>query len=427
VRRHATILALVALAFVLRVAVRLALTAPDAVDEGYTFYLGIARTFVDGGGLCGAPGEGCTQRVPVYPLFLAPFVATGWLYPGLAIAQAMLGAATVWLVWRLARHLFGPRAALVAGALAALNPYAVVHDTALQDTSLVNLLIVASVYLLARSVRLQADPHEVRLKPDPTYDPTYVATDVTTFVAVAAGLALALAVLTTARVALMVPAALAWTALATPGPWRARARRAALVTIPVVLLVGGWVGRNWRIEGAPVLTTESGVSLWIANHDRTFAFFPRYSMDITAAETFATITPEQHAAITDTIGRPVARDRLLRGWARESIAADPAAVMWNGLRKVWVVASATLTPAHGGLAQAGYLALFLPVHLLAVWGLWRFRATDSAHLLSAAVLAAFVVTTAVFWAHTSHKSVVDSLLFVYAGGALAGLLGWRDA
>ena len=49
---------------------------------------------------------------------------------------------------------------------------------------------------------------------------------------------------------------------------------------------------------------------------------------------------------------------------------------------------------------------------------WRAR-RHADHLLAPALLAAFAATTAVYWAHTSHKSVIDALLFVYAAGALA--------
>ena len=389
---------LAGLAFVLRLGARLWLTDAASVEEGYTIYLTIARTFAEGGGLCGAPGEGCSQRMPLYPLLLSPLVANNWLHPGLAIVQSLIGAATVWLIGAVARDLFGWPTALLAAAVAALNPYAVVHDTALQETSLVNGLLVLSVWLFLVQRRTES-----------------------ALAGLGAGAALALCVLTTARVALLLPAALAWVAFATTGAWVVRARRTALVAVPIVLLVGGWVGRNWRIEGAPVLTTESGVSLWVGNNKYTFSHFPQESIDLSAADAFRAITTDQRAAIVATNGKPVARDRLLREWAGEAIAADPAATAWNAVRKIGIAVSATFTPARSPLVQLGYAAFFLPIHALAPWGLWRSRRTDSAHLLSMAVIASFLVTTAVFWAHTSHKSLIDAVLFVYAAGAITML------
>ena len=383
-------------AFLLRLGTRLWLTDAASVDEGYTFYLGIARTFVQGGGLCAAPGEACSQRVPVYPLLLAPLVAGGWLFPGLAIVQSAIGALTVWLTGAMARDVFGARAALVAAILAALNPYAVVHDTALQETSLVNCLLALSLFLLLPLRRSE--------KPA---------------AAVAAGATLGLAVLTTARVALLVPPALLWTVFVTPVPWQKGIRRAVLVALPLVLLVGGWMLRNWRIEGAPVLTTETGISLWLGNNAWTFESFPRDSIDRVSAASFASATPEQWADIRATIGKPVERDRLLRGWARDAVAADPVTTVVNAARKIWVVLSARYTPERSTLVQWGYAAFFLPIHMLAAWTLWRTWRTDRAHLLTMGVLTAFLFTTAVFWAHTSHKSLVDAVLLVYASAGLA--------
>ncbi len=61
--------------------------------------------------------------------------------------------------------------------------------------------------------------------------------------------------------------------------------------------------------------------------------------------------------------------------------------------------------------------MFVPIHLLAIAGLWRHRENWATHSLAVAILVAFGITTAVFWAHTSHKSCLDVLLFVYAAAA----------
>jgi 4-amino-4-deoxy-L-arabinose transferase-like glycosyltransferase len=65
-------------------------------------------------------------RMPLYPLFLAIFAGAGDSGILLArLAQALLGAATVWLIYRLAKDALGERPALLAGALACLDPYGV--------------------------------------------------------------------------------------------------------------------------------------------------------------------------------------------------------------------------------------------------------------------------------------------------------------
>ena len=66
----------------------------------------------------------------------------------------------------------------------------------------------------------------------------------------------------------------------------------------------------------------------------------------------------------------------------------------------------------------------MPVHLLAAVGLWRVRRRWREHLVVGVVFLAFALTTAVFWAHTSHKSYLDVFLFVYAS---AGVVGFAPA
>ena len=135
-------------AFTTRVVARVLAGEAAYLRSGYTFDLTIARTFVDGDGLCMATAAGCARRMPLYPLLIAPFAAVGHLFPWLPIVQAASGAATVWVGWKLALEIADQRAALLAAAMVAFNPYAILHDTALQETSLFNLLVAAAVYWL---------------------------------------------------------------------------------------------------------------------------------------------------------------------------------------------------------------------------------------------------------------------------------------
>jgi hypothetical protein len=57
---------------------------------------------------------------------------------------------------------------------------------------------------------------------------------------------------------------------------------------------------------------------------------------------------------------------------------------------------------------------FLPVYILAAVGLWQLRSDRGAAALLAWLLVSFLLTTAVFWSHTSHKSYLDVILFACA-------------
>jgi 4-amino-4-deoxy-L-arabinose transferase-like glycosyltransferase len=298
--------------------------------------------------------------------------------------------------------LFDRRAGLIAATAAAFNPYAIVHDTALQDTVFINVLIPLALLLMWRA-RVSGS----------------------TWLWSSGGLALALAVLTNARVALFVPCALAWTLANGGADWRQRLRAAVVVALPVLILVGGWTMRNWRVVGAPVLTTDAGAGLWVANNPKTFSHFPERSIDLTPDEMFEVMPPDRLAILEHFPGTEPEHDALLRGWAIDYMREDPLRTAVGASRKVWVAASAQLSPARSGIVQAGYAIVFIPIHLLAIWTLVRARTQRPEHRLTSLLLMSFVVTTAAFWAHTSHKSYLDAVLFVYAAGGLTALLSKR--
>lgn len=397
-------LALVAGAAVARIAAGLPRGEELLLRDGYEFYATISGNFLDGHGLCYSVEGGCAARLPLYPLWLAPFIASGTLYPGVIIAQAALGAMLAWIVAELGALLFDRRAGLVAAAAAAFNPYAVIHDTSLQDTVFINVLIPLAMLLLLRA-----------------------RAGGSTALWVGAGAALALAILTNARIALFMPCALGWVLAAGGRDWASRVRAGAIVMLPVVVLVGGWMVRNWRVVGAPVLTTEAGERLWFANNPRTFAHFPERSIDLTADELIQIVPAETRARLESFAGTEPQRDALVRGWALDYMQEDLLRTALGGMRKIWVAASAQLSPARGPILQAGYAIVFVPIHILAIWTLLRTRANRAEHHLTGLLLLSFALTTAAFWAHTSHKSYLDAVLFVYAAAAVTAWFPARTA
>jgi 4-amino-4-deoxy-L-arabinose transferase-like glycosyltransferase len=388
---------LVVAGFGLRLLLRLPAGESSFLDNGYTFYTDIARTFLEGHGFCGSPGEWCAGRMPIYPLLISPLLAAGWVFPGLIVVQAAIGGGMTWIAWRLGLELFDTRTGLLAAGMTAFSPYAMVHDTALQETVLLNALLALGVALLLQASRSSSG----RLF-------------------AAAGLALALAVLTSARVGLVLPVALAWTAVGTGRTWKRCVRDAVLLALPIALLVGGWMIRNWTFADAPALSTETGESLWYANNPWTFSHFPHESIDLSASESLEHLTQQQASARETIDGKDEAAvSRLMTTWAFDYVRTHPVDTIVGSVYKVWVVVSAQLSPSRGRLTQTGYLALYGTIHFLALIGLWRFRANWRRQALVWLVLWSFLLTTAVFWAHTSHKSVIDIFLFVYAGGVLS--------
>lgn len=391
-------LGIAGVAFLLRLGAGLA-KGPDYVDHGYTFYAEIARTFWDGNGLCAAPGVECAVRVPLYPLLIAPFLALDAAYPWLIVFQALVGAAIPLLAFVLGRHLFGASVGLIAAAGTAFNPYAVIHGPSFQDTVIFDALIALSVWLLIVAAR-RAHPG----------------------LHAAAGVTLALATLTTVRLALFVPVALAWVIAANRGRGaRATAHATAMFALPIVILLGSWIARNAAIVGAPVLTTEAGLSLWLANNDVTMSILPGGSIDTVEEPAWLRVSHHQARLAEELAGDPVAYDRFLGQLGIDYVTGNPGRALVAAVQKVVVSFCGWLSPARDWPVQLGYLLLFLPVNVLALIGLWRARGEGGAHLLVILLFVTFAITTAVFWAHTSHRSFLHAFKFIYAAKALGAL------
>ena len=387
--------ALTVTAFLLRLISGLA-KGPDFVGNGYEFYADIARTFWDSNGLCYAPNYGCAVRVPLYPVLVAPFLAMGTAYPWLIVLKAAVGAMQPLLAYELGSLLFTRRIAMVAAVGAALNPYAIVHGPSFQETVIFNALISFTVVLLLHAVRRN---------------------DLA--ISLAAGLALALATLTSVRLALFVPIAVAWMLAPRQGAAVAtRVIHSVCVALPLVLLVGGWMTRNARVVGAPVLTTEFGLSLWLANNPETTAFLPGRSIDLVEEPAWLRLQEYDRESITALSDSAVAEDRYYARLAIDYIADHPWTTLSSALRKVALSFAGWMSPARDWPVQIGYLVIFGPLHVIGLAGLWRQRYAGSHHLLVTLLVIAFAITTAAFWAHTSHGSFLHVFMFVYAASMI---------
>lgn len=391
------LVAIVVVAFAARLIYRLVQGEAAFLNHGYTFYRDLADSFLQGSGFCLEGGVDCAVRVPMYPLVISAFLRLDWLYPGLPILQAAISASRCLISYGIGSTLFDRRAGLIAACLTALNPYSIAHSTAMQDTSLFNLLTGLAIYLLLQSREV---PRGLPFK-------------------LAAGVVLGLATLTTVRLSLFLPLAVLWVAWPSlpGGPWRLR--QAVLVSIPLIVLVGGWMVRNWSVTGAPVLTTESGVSLWVANNPVTTEFLPDRSVDEVYDAAYARL-PEERKRLLAGAGSELEADRLLWQWAIEYMRANPGRTLIDMVRKVGWSFSGQLSPERAPFIQWSYAAYSVPLHLLAVLGWWRSRTNRKpiAHLLIGFLFVAFIITTAVFWSHTSHKSTLHMFLGIYAAFAI---------
>jgi len=172
------------------------------------------------------------MRTPGYPLFAAAVLKVASSVRALIFVQLVLSVATVWLCHRLGTRLMGPAAGEVAALILSLDPVSAIYANQLQPETLFTALVVGGVLTWVSALDTNAPP-----------------------AAALSGLLLGLAVLTRPIGAYLALVLLAW------GLRRLRIRVALAFLAPLTILVGGWIVRNDRATGVPMLTTIQGINL----------------------------------------------------------------------------------------------------------------------------------------------------------------------
>ena len=407
-RGRFAIILLVALA--LRVAWR-AGSGPQAFwTDGYTFFFDLAERLAAGQGYGLADGVPSAFRVPLYPLVLAGLTGGERAFWPVLVFQALVSTCTVACAALLAREWFGVRAGLVAGALCAVYPYYVIHDTSLAETGLFTFLTALGVLLLVRARATMSARGSWAI-------------------AGVAGVALGLAILTRATLAPFVPLAAAWLALMpVSGGTRRRGMLAgAALLAGCGLTLSPWLAYSHAVTGRAGLGTEFGAALYAAQHRLTFSHYPDRSIDRSREEVFASLDKAERAERA-RLGRDEA---AISDWyqrkAIAAMAAHPARTLGYGLRKLAAAFGPLPSPRKSALGNAAHALSYGPVALLALAGAWRTRRRWRELLPLAALFAIFAAITAVLWGHTNHRSVLDVYLIVLAAPVLTALVPrWKD-
>ncbi len=379
--------------FLLRLGVRVASGIDQFWVNGYTFFFELAQGIATGSGIAFPGGPPTAFRVPLYPILLAGLTLGHQAFWPVVIFESAIGAFTVLCVAQLARTMFpgtaGVRVATWAAAGTAFYPYYVIHDTALEETSLFTLLTLVSVLLVLRSLR-----------------------DQRVSCAAAAGLALGLTVLTRATIApfaLLVPFWLAW---------RGRARAGLACGILLAVTVSPWLWRNYIVTGVPTLSTETGIELWTGNNGYLFDYYPQQSSDLSKGEAIGALTPADQKQLQVLSKHENAMSRWFAHKAWDYIKQHPGQTVVDGLRKIAAGFSLLPSPRRGRLADLTHAISYGFVMVTGLWGMWRRRDQWRDDSLIYLLFGSFVAVTAVFWAHTSHRVFLDVYWIVFGSGAL---------
>jgi 4-amino-4-deoxy-L-arabinose transferase-like glycosyltransferase len=365
--------------------------------NSYFVYYELAENLILGKGLC--LETTCAFLPPLYPLFLTISVLAGKNWLLIIVPQALLGAGTALCAFLIGRQLFNATTGLLACAITAFYPYYVMHDTALQETGMITFLTALSVWLLMRTSKMDRNSDW--------------------FIA---GLALGMIVLTRASAASIVGVALLWTAVwgARGSAWK-RSQKVSILLLATIVMLGPWLIETYRNTGRPVLNSQTGWALWVGNNPETFSFYPDRSIDRSADEASLKLAPADQAELDRLSNDEIATSDWFAHRALEYISASPWRFLKAAARKIEAGFSWRLNPVWEPLAQAAYAIGYVPVALLGIVGMfraWRKREV----ILVALLFISFVVVTAVFWSHTSHRSYLDVYWIIFAASVLEGAL-----
>jgi 4-amino-4-deoxy-L-arabinose transferase-like glycosyltransferase len=395
---YRNLLWIVLLAFTLRFVARWHSGEADFWVNGYTFFFEIAQNIIAGKGIALDGGPPTAFRVPVYPAFLAAVTFGHKVFLPVLVFQSLIGVGTVCCGALLAAEMFGSSAAITAAALTAIYPYYVVHDTALQETSLYTFLTALAVLLLLR-----------------------VRRGGSCITAMCAGLTLGLTVLTRATLAPFAVLAVLWLALPDQSharPWQRRLWAVLLCTGVAALTVSPWLVRSYRLTGSVALSTEAGRVLWAANNPYTFSHYPNESIDSSKHVAFEALGPQEKAEIEALGTNEASVDQWFRRKGLEYIREHPWLTFSNGFRKVTAAFDWLPSPRRGFWPNLVHALSFGPVMLLGLWGMWLSRHQWNEHLIFYGLFVSFAAVTAIFHGHTSHRVYLDLYWIVFAAGAL---------
>ena len=229
--------------------------SPDEIVAGdATQYHLLAQGIANGDGystlssiLQGDP-QPTAQHPPLFPLALAALDLVGLdSLTAHRVVLCLSAAAGVVLIGLLGRRVAGPRAGLVAAAIAAVYPgFFMLAGVAMAESLYVPL--IALTLLLTYAL---IDRHSLPL-------------------AAALGALIGLATLDRTEAVLLLPLLALAVALRLPGA-RERVRVVAVITVAALVVLAPWVGRNWdAFDRFPLLSTNGGLTAMIANCERPY-------------------------------------------------------------------------------------------------------------------------------------------------------------
>jgi 4-amino-4-deoxy-L-arabinose transferase-like glycosyltransferase len=415
------LLALFLVAFVLRVAAVLVIgeyerpntwesgMVADALLRGHGFALDW-RTML---GTPPDPDAASTWWPPAYPLFLAAcrIAAPGASWLLASVLQAAMLAAIPVLLYSMGKRLFGETAGCAAAGLAAIHPPLLGYASLIQTAAFEIFWLTLALFFATRVDRdtcLEgvSEQGERGARLEGKRD------------AYLAGLSLAVAALTRGPVlALLVVAPAAWLANGVR-PRRALALSAFLF-LGALTLLGPWAARNYHVRGAFVLvSSKGGWNLFMGNNPYPAPWDQKQA-----------IQPDFRAKLMEM--NEVESDRYLRSLALKYMREHPRETIRNMGRRardlVWFNEDfgkrSGFSSTLRRITRPVYMVAWPFLLLFAAYGVVRTRRAWRRLISFYGMIAAISAVILLTFFQNRFRAPLEPVLLLFAGAALADLLG----
>ena len=319
---------------------------------------------------------------PLFSLVLAVIALLGGVHElPQRMVGVVIGAVNVVLIWRLAGRLAGPRAALVAGAVAVVYPPLVTADGSLQSEPLYVLLLLVTLLLA----------HDRRSP-------------------LALGAVIGLATLARTEALLLL------VLIGVPAVWggvEARPARLAGLVSACALVLAPWVVRNQIEFGKLTLAGNYDTVIAAANCPDTYHGSDLGWWSVDCLRRAQTRSQFFTGDASTSAGLRYARSHPARAVLVAAVRVLRTFSLWQPLR------IGNHEPRREWLDAVG-LAMLYPLMLLAAFAFWRRRGPPGSRWLLAAPMVDAVIASATGWGNARFRIAADVSLVVLGSLTLAG-------
>jgi len=337
-------------------------------------------------------------RAPGTSVFWAGFYwSFGHRYGVVRIAQCVLDMLTILLIYGIGRMCFNDAVALLAAAVYAIWPTALLYSSQLGSEPLYAFLFYWFVFISLKFAECATWPR-----------------------AIAAGVLLGLAMLTRGNAVMMVILLVPWSVWQFRRTPRLVVRGLAISFLALVMLVP-WTIRNYRILHSFVPFETGGGDVVLGSYNRVVATDPRYYGYWVYPTSELPEYRDQITAPNDEVIRDHVEMRLAMQWLR-----DHPEKWWylveSRFRRSW---TPFLQPRSPMLYRVGLLAAWGPILTLFILGffpsaIYFLRTNHPGWILHLGVFH-FVLTALVFWGASRFRYPVEGLCIILASATLSWL------